>query len=94
MFCPPLCAGCGAHAYSTLLLLLNPVIFSRLLRQLRVLGFFFGLLVSFIQNLPQQCVPAVLSSLLEFLRLLLLEEETFGQVHILQQRVPGPSLSQ
>ena len=54
---------------------------------------FFGLLVSFIQNSPQLCMPTVLSSLLQFLRLLLLEE-TFGQVHPLQQRVPSPSLSQ
>ena len=65
MFCPPLCAGRRGHAHSTLCLLLTPVIFSRLLKQLRgFLFFFFGLLVSFIQNFPQLCMPIVLSSLL------------------------------
>ena len=54
---------------------------------------FFGLFVSFIQNLPPTAHHTVIFSPIMFLCILLLEE-TFVQVQALQQRVPGPSLSQ
>ena len=53
---------------------------------------FFGLLVSFVQNLPQLPRCAVVFSSIEFLCTLLLEERCV-QVQALQLRVPGPSLS-
>ena len=53
------------------------------------LVFFFGLFVSFIQNLPQ--LQAAIFSPLGFLCSLFLEK--FVPVQALQQRVPGPCLS-
>ena len=52
-----------------------------------------GLFVSFVQNLPQLSKYSVIFSPLQFLCILLLEDR-FVQVHALQQKVPGPSLSQ
>ena len=53
------------------------------------LGFFGGLFLSFVQNLPQLCMHAVIFSPLWFLCILLFEERVV-QVQALQQRVPGP----
>ena len=53
-----------------------------------VLVFFFGLCVSFVQNLLQMCIHIVIFSLLWFLSILLLEE-MFVQVQALQQSSKG-----
>ena len=52
-----------------------------------------GLFVSFVQNLPQLSEHSVIFSPLQFLCILLLEDR-FVQVQALQEKVPGPSLSQ
>ena len=54
---------------------------------------FPGLFVSFAQNLLQLCMHRVIFSPMLFLCILLLEERCV-QMQALQQRVPGPSLSQ
>ena len=58
------------------------------------LGFLFlAFLYLIVRNLPRLGLHAVIFPPLQFLYDLLLEE-TFVQVQALQQRVPGPSLSQ
>lgn len=54
---------------------------------------FFGLFVSFVQNLPQLHMHGVVFSPIHFLRILLLEKR-FVQGQALQQRVQVPGLSQ
>ena len=77
---------------STLLLLLTPYFCSWLFRS-GSWGFFFLVFLCLVHNLPHLHMQAIIFSPLQFLCILLLEE-TFAQVQTLQQRVPGPSLSQ
>ena len=53
----------------------------------------FALFVSFVQNLHQQCLPAVIFSPIQFPYILLLKERCV-QRQALEQRVPGPNLPQ
>ena len=54
---------------------------------------FSGLFLSFVQNLSQLHMHAVIFSPIQFLCILLLQKRRV-QVQALKQRIPGPSLSQ
>lgn len=86
----PLVVLCAGLMHSTLLLLPTPCFGSWLFRSGSWVSFFFLYLVAC--NLPQRLLHTVIFGPLQFLCLLLLEEN-FVQVEALQHRVPGPGRS-
>ena len=80
------CRGCAVPGFVLPILCFCSMIFKSAVRV-------FALFVSFVQNLHQQCLPAVIFSPIQFPYILLLKEKCV-QRQALEQRVPGSNLSQ
>ena len=80
------CRGCAVPGFVLPILCFCSMIFKSAVRV-------FALFVSFVPNLHQQCLPAVIFSPIQFPYILLLKEKCV-QRQAPEQRVPGSNLSQ